>query len=276
MKDNLVYITQANSKRIINSIKKEGLELKGQIYKRPIYFFNKYETKSLQLLKEFFMNPEKFFNDYYKNTSHWDSLKYIFEEQAPAFHFNKDCEKLNNDFVNYLIPEEIHKRGDEEVTIFRNWCKAHCYLIEENKKDIFMERCRLAFRLIIAPQIVEYNNSGITSFHNLTLIQIELMIDNILAEASKFYYCNEKTNTILRRFSKVTYFGKRSDLNFINNNGYTNDEVKKVLLEYDIKFKQPVFKLLREWYRVTYNKNVALHSSILKSIGFKACSTCKN
>jgi hypothetical protein len=276
MKDNLVYITEANSKRILNSITVTKLNLNGEIYKTPIYFFNKFECKSLLLLKEFFMNPQKFFNEYYKFVEPQDASKFIFFATAPSYHVKQTCDRLNSDYVNYLTPSEVLAKGSSEVLRFKMWCASNKYLIDENKKDVFFERCRLAFGLKITPKMVEYNNSGVTTFKNYTIKQIEEMIDNLHTQAPTFFNRDTKTNTILRNLSKYAYLAKKNDFIFSNNTEFSDDEVKKVLLEFDTKFKQPIYRLLREWYRVKYNRTVALDVNILESIGFHACSTCKN
>lgn len=276
MTDTLVYITVANSKRIVKSIDRSDMLLAGEVYKRPICFFNRIERQSLLLLKEFFMDPEKFFSDYFDRIINRDTLKFVFEENQPAYHNALNCERLMSDFINYLIPQEIHERGTEEVYRFREWCKDNLYLLKQDKKDIFLERCRLAFGLSLVPELVEYNNSGAHEFDNLTITEIEQRIDRLLNDAANFYYSDEKTKTILYSLSKVAYLGRQKNEITANNTGYSDAEVKEILAEYDSMFKQPIINLLHKWYMITYNKNIAVSAGILENLGFRKCYSCKN
>ena len=59
------YITNFNAKRIIRKIELHNLDLEGNVYKKPIYFFSRFEKNILLLFKELCINPERFFNEYY-------------------------------------------------------------------------------------------------------------------------------------------------------------------------------------------------------------------
>ena len=77
----MVFITVANSKRILRKLDWKGLNLEGEVYDRPIHFFNKKEEQSLLAYKEFLMNPERFVKDVYQKAEIKDSYRYRSEER---------------------------------------------------------------------------------------------------------------------------------------------------------------------------------------------------
>ena len=69
------------------------------------------------------INPERFFNEYYVRIVNIDTREYVRKEYPPAYHISRECERLNSDFHNYLIPKEIKERGDDEIKKYRAWFK---------------------------------------------------------------------------------------------------------------------------------------------------------
>ena len=60
------YITIANSKRMIRKLDSEKLkEFQGEIYKRPIYFFNQREKSILLAFRALLKDPNNFLIEYY-------------------------------------------------------------------------------------------------------------------------------------------------------------------------------------------------------------------
>lgn len=74
----MVFITVANSKRILRKLDWKELNLEGEVYDRPIYFFNKKEEQSLLAYKEFLVNPERFVKDVYQKVEIKDSYRYVY------------------------------------------------------------------------------------------------------------------------------------------------------------------------------------------------------
>lgn len=60
-KTTMAYITKANSKRILRKINLNDIpDIAGEVYKKPIYFLSKWETKYLLLMQSLLKEPEKF------------------------------------------------------------------------------------------------------------------------------------------------------------------------------------------------------------------------
>ena len=62
-----VYITRANSMKILRKLDLSNLNIEGAVYSKPIFFLNKREEQALLAYKEFVMNPEKFIEEANEN-----------------------------------------------------------------------------------------------------------------------------------------------------------------------------------------------------------------
>jgi len=270
----MAFITYASAKSIIQKIKTTSLYLKGDVYKRPIHFFSKYEINSLLAIQELLNDPENFFKEIYKPMSIGDNFKYVYEGQKPAYHSSSECEFLKSDFRNFEIPATIKSKGKDEVINFRNWFKQNEYLLD--KPDVFVMRLNLKFGIITNPNAINFENSGYSEIHNYNLAQIEEKIDDLIKRAGRYYYAGEKNTAILKRFSKCTFLAYKSWPIENNNTGYKDEEVKYFLKEYDNLFKKPLKKFLTEYYRLKLNPKIKLEGFLLDQLNFKPCCKCYN
>ena len=268
----MAYITSANAKNIVRKIDATSLDLDGNIYKRPIYFFSKYEKNSLLAIQELLSNPKKFFTEIYIPIKVTDTYAYVYEGQKPAYHKSSECPLLRSDYRNFEIPESIKKRGKNEINKFRNWFKQHEYLLET--PDIFAMRLNLRFGINTNPRVINYDNSGYSEINNYSLEQVKNKIDSMIKDAGRFYYRTEKNKAILGRFSKFTFLAYKLDPIKNNNTGYGDNEVKMFLKDYDNQFKKPLKALLFEYYRIKLNPDINLEGFLLEQLNFKQCAKC--
>lgn len=273
--NSIVFITVANSKRILKRLDLEKLDLKGRIYDKPIYIFNKREEQSLLAYKEFLMNPERFVKEIYQKVEIRDSYKYVYESEIPCYHKTRDCERLNAEFRNFIIPEEIRNQGIKAVQRFRTWFKVNSYLLE-GKEDVFEMRINTAFHLRMKiEEMKPLRNSGITTMSNWTLKELETSINELLKEAGRYYYQSHKNTAILRQYGKwAAFIGNCQGLIKNNRTGYTDAEVKTFLRDYEKRFKQPIKMMLYDYYRMNFNPELALNGKLLEQLGFRACHSC--
>ena len=75
----MVYITNANFKKIICTTNIANLNLQGEVYKIPIRFISRYETNQLLAIKELLQDPERFFNEIYVPYKNKDTFTYVYE-----------------------------------------------------------------------------------------------------------------------------------------------------------------------------------------------------
>lgn len=272
----MAYLTKSNSLRIIAKIDFRQIgNLEGEVYKKPIYFFSNYEINNLLGLRELLKDPEKFIKEYYVPVENADSFRYVYEGSKPAYHSKPNCERLNSNYRNFEIPEEIRNRGAEEVQNFRTWFKKNQYLLE--KIDVFVARLQIAFGVIMDPKSIDYKNSGVEVKENLNLEELEIRINKYISDAGKYFnQADNKKKEIIRRFQKNTYLAYSSKEIESNNTGFSDDVIKKFLKEYDAHFKRPIKDLLLEYYRVLHNPDLKFEGNLLEQLGFRPCGICHN
>lgn len=272
----MAYLTKSNSIKIISNIDfKQIGDLKGEVYIKPIYFFSTYEKNSILGLVELLKDPINFVREFYKPITIKDNLRFVFEGGQPAYHANPTCPRLNSSYKNFEIPNDIREKGKEEVVKFRNWFKENQYLLE--KTDVFVARLHAAFGIMINPQSIDYDNSGVEIKENLNLQELEEKINYYLREASNYYNNSDKEKqNIIKRFSKHTFLAK-SDIPLRDNDTrFSDDKIKEFLKQYDMHFKRPVKDLLIEYHRVKLNPELKFEGQLLVQLGFRPCAECHN
>lgn len=223
--------------------------------------------------KELLINPENYFNKIYKKYVAKDSLKFTDPERNPCYHSNPKCERLNSDFQTFEIPEEIREKGLEKVNEFREWFKTVQHFIE-SKPDVFAERLRSKYGIITNPQAINLKNGGYIAIENYNVSDIENQIDTLLSDSAKFYFSSTKNTMILKKLSRDSYLGYSPNNLLKNDTGYSDEEVKVLLREYNEKFKRPLKRLLIIYYRLKHNPNIQIDASYLDQLGFIKCRHC--
>lgn len=268
----MAYITLANQRAIIRKLDLNDINIVGKIYKVKIDFFNRFEEKSLLAMQEFIKNPERFIESYYQQAQKpEDSFQFINEEYNPAYHSDKLCSRLNANYENLKVPDEIIEKGNNYVVKFRTWYESNKHLPDE----IFEMRCQLAFKLSFRYEKVEIKNSGNVEFENRSLIDVENEIDNLLDEESQFYIQNERTKVILDKF-RTLFPNTFENGKFKNNTNFSINEIKSIVGEYHDKFKKPINSLLIEWYKMKFNPDLDFENKLLDQLGFHKCKNCYN
>lgn len=267
------YITSHNAYKIVNRNNFKNIKLSGEVYKYKLYIFSQYEENSLLAIQELFKNPAKYFNEIYNPMVVFDSKKYVYKEQQPAYHTSTDCPRLHSDFSNFELPEEIKERGDAEIERFRAWFVENRYLLEDPVAFAF--RLKMAFNIEYNPKAINYENSGFSEFKNYSLEQLEKELDILIKEAGRYYYADQKNTAILKIFGKYSSCAYSENPLYNNNTGYSDLEVKKFLKEYHTRFKLPIKKLLIEYYRVKLNPSLEFAETYMDALGFRKCGTCK-
>ena len=149
----MAYITIANASSIIFKSDLKQVDLKKQLYKIPIYFFNTYEKNALLAFQELLLDPEKYFTEIYKPYRAIDTYTPVFEGRLPAYHNESSCSRLNADFENYEINNLNFKLTDGDMyevtfdvkvtTSYDNWKNAD----ENFKKNAIEGRLEVEFSL---------------------------------------------------------------------------------------------------------------------------------
>jgi hypothetical protein len=272
----LVYITQSNAARILRKFEFDlDVPLSCKIYEISIYMFNKYEQQYLLKYQVLMQHPELFVNGRYQKIQREDSYRYIYENYVPAYHYSIKCERLHSDYQNFWIPDEIKEQGKEKIEEFRSWFQKNSYLRATEKSDVFNMRMFHAFK-IKEVHSVSHKNSGIAEIENLNLAELKEKLDSLIKEAGRFYYQSAKNKLILKKYQKRTYLLKKEAEPLEDNDTEFSDEDIKAFLEsYNDKFKKPIIHYLQEYYRIKYNPDLAMESSLLDALGFQPCNVCR-
>lgn len=269
----MAYITNANLKRIVFNTDIKNLNITGQLYKIPIYFFSRYEEKELLAIQELLKDPEKYFTQIYIPIPEGhDTFTMVYEGKQPCFHADDDCDLLNSEYHNFMVPERIREQGKDKVKEFRAWFKSHEHLL--NNKEVWEFHFALRWGFIVRVEEIVKGNSGITSFDNYSIEDLEAQIDTLIKEAGRYYYASPKNTTILKQYGKATHLGKSIKKLEDNTTGYSDAEVKAFLNAYYNTYKAPLKKMLIEYYRLKLNPNIELSGQILHRLGFRACVHC--
>lgn len=264
-------VTNANIKRSLFKLDKSDFEYESEIYKHSINYLNLLEKRDLLSIKCLYEFPDIFFKDYYSKIVTSDSLKFVFEEQQPAFHSDNNCPNLLSDFENYLIPELI-KKSKQEIE-YRNWFKQNIRLTERKiLTDLFKDVHFNSWNCL--PLFVDYENSGAFELMNLTVDEIENNIDSLLLDTKHFIEQSPTTKNIISTLGKRSYaYSKLNTLN-LNSLSYDKDTISEVLKNFEIEYKRPLVSLLKEYYRLKYNPNLVFEANILLGLGFRQCKVC--
>lgn len=86
--------------------------------------------------------------------------------------------------------------------------------------------------------------------------------------------CKFPNTTILKKYGKRTFLAHKKEPLPDNDTGLSDDYVRKFLIEYEHDFKYPIMRYLREYYRISYNSDLAIDKKILDALGFRPCKAC--
>lgn len=261
----------------INNFKKatelSNINLKGDIYKRPLSFFSKYEKNQLLAVKELLKDPEGFIKKHYQKNIFEDSYQFV-SESPSCYHKTNTCPFLHSKYENYRIPEEIRQKEKDEVMKYRRWFKQQ--LEEYKNTDVIAFNHFTKWGITINPKIV-YKNTGSEEIENYDLGQVEERIENLLLEENAYRKSDINRLIILSNYAQFSYaaktgkfFPKEPRIQYI----YTDEQIIAILLDFDEKFKQPLMHLLIEYFKLTINPDIELNGLLLEQLGFVPCQRC--
>ena len=248
--------------------------LKSLFYNSVAELRNNLEKRSLLAYKELMEHPEEFVTDVYQIAQRHDNEGFVYNEYShPCYHSSPTCERLLSEYRNWPIPKEIKDRGEDAVRSFRAWFREHQDLLERDP-EAFQMRLYMRFGILVSMSEIVIPNSGVTEMENLNLDTLAQEIDDLLKGAGRFYYANDKNNAILRIYSKRTFLCHREQPLTDNTTGYSDEEVKELLQNYETTYKDPIKRLLYEYYRVKFNPELSMEGLLLERLGLHACCEC--
>ena len=266
----MAYITQSNLRDITYRYKLPET-LTGQLYKKKIDFFNKNDRKRLLLIRKLIDNTSKLMIGSWKEIKPKTSKDLVFESN-PSYHFSMSCELLNKDYENFYIPKEILVKGDEEINEFKKWFKSTKHLLD-GKVDVFEYRWHNKWNFHVNVKKIYIENSGVSIFENQSIKQIEAEIDFLLKEAQDL---TVNYPDIIKKYGKFAKEGLSRKTYTKNDTGFSDLEIREVLLKLEMEIKNPLRRLLVNWYRAKQNPELNFDAKILDQLGFKSCPVCSS
>jgi hypothetical protein len=291
------FITRSNFIRITSKVKLTEDDVKQAIYKKKIFFFNQIDEKKILSVKQFLVNAEDGVYEFVEKGFLPDTYSFVNEESRHAkYHTNKSCEGLHATYKDYEIPVEIkYRTGESKVDVkrveeFRKWFKQEDIqnlFLKDPKK--FVERLQIKFNLQNPPKPVEMGGNGVQGIKTLSEKELEAEIDKLISAASEHYRSSTKVNSILvdHGLSKNTYWvtsKKYREMEItcycikckkgLQTTGYSDAEVREVLLEFYNKIKRPIINYLIDYWIIKLNPGLNFDKNILEQLEFKPCNLC--
>jgi len=199
MKNRNTYITLSNTLRIVNNSNLSNVDVRKKIFKKPIYFLNRLERARLLSIKELFLDSEKYFSEIYTPIEFNEDSDYIYIGGNPCYHNSPNCKRLNSDFKNYRIPEDIIQKGKKDE--FRKWFTSPSIqtLLKDNPQ-IFAVRLQARWGINTNPKAIYFENSGYSIFDNFNIDELKNNIYSLIKRAGRFYYATEKNKKCSSRY----------------------------------------------------------------------------
>lgn len=182
----------------------------------------------------------------------------------PKFHYDKDCEFIKKDYLNFYIPPEIDKRGVNEVEKFRVFANANKQLLVDGKEDVFILRLKAQFNLQNDLSKVVFSNSGVNDNIFGTDFDVSARIDEVM-------------NSI--DLLGKTGAGKVMLENYIYLDHYRRPRLAKeddedIVFEV-LRLKTELVNLLIKFHLNKNSKSgFSFDKEFLEQIGFAGCSVC--
>jgi len=226
----MAYITNAVYNKLINSKGTENVKVPPDLYNEIIYYFG---VSEILFQYEFSMLGEHikmFLSTITENDSvpylppKEDMFFYVFEKKgAYKYHLFENCIYLNNDFNNFIIPEEIRYKGTEFVNLYREWFMDNEFdIVNDDDKEIVS---KITFK---------YNNS-FAVLHKLPKLnenyKLIVRLKNSIYQTSKKYYSLAKVQSNINKFitDYKKQFGNRTISNLVEISCY--EKASKEIIE---------------------------------------------
>lgn len=266
-----VFITKANAERLIAQMDLSQVELQAFEDGFEFKWFNKLELKKLKAYSMLFLEPSTFFEQY-KIIPARDNSNFVFKGTAPAFHSNFECERLNSDFRNIKIPSQL--KQEDEKKEFAQWCNENREFFEKYP-DQFLYRLNKKFNITSNP-FVHYDNSGVQTFNNYSLPQLENAIQKLIVKADIFITSSTKNEEVIESFGLSSYLYKIPQKLYVSQlkSKLNRENVVEILRIFECTYKQPLIELFKNYYRMQNNRELSFKADALTELGFNPCSEC--
>lgn len=269
-----VYLTNSNFKALLNSFKINGVEYKFIIKEIGEGFdegelFSPFEKNKILLKKNMILNYKEF---YEKNKEILDSDRskiskkdsYKLYNSSPAYHKDIECEYLKKDYENFTIDENLPVNQLEE---YKKWLKEKESMYHKNFSTFNLIHIKKWGENIEVAKYEYKDNSGTK--------EIELDgIDELKQKINELYKnkVEDKDKIEFKKTVKWSYLANEENYKIEK---HIIIKYKSVVKEiHDLKMKIIDYLLTKYMNETTMKDREIYNVSILKRVGFKACSCC--
>jgi hypothetical protein len=266
------FITRSNAERIVKKMDLNEVDVIEFRKQMKFKWFNMGELRKLKAYEMLFSDPDLFLSNYVALKPREDANDYVFKSNA-AFHTSENCTKMLSDFKNFKIPENVIKSGRKQE--FIQFCTEHAELYN-NFPDQFRLRLRWKFNITFDP-FVHFENSGYKAIENMTLLELEKAIENIIEDFNNWLRESSFNRQVIEKFGFQSFNYKnpeKIDQKKISNT-LKKEDVIEVLKHFQLNIKEPLMELFTYYYRMKNNSDLSFESNILIELGFRQCSHCK-
>lgn len=269
-----VYLTNSNFKALLNSFRIDGVkyefiikEIGENLDKGEV--FSTFEKNKILLKKNMILNYKEF---YEKNKEVLESDRskiskrdsYKLYNSTPAYHKDIECEYLKKDYENFTIDENLPVNQLEE---YKKWLKENETMYHENFSTFNLIHVKKWGENIKVAEYEHKDNSGTKG--------IELDgIDELKQKINELYknQVEDKDKKEFKKSIKWSYLANEEDYNIRKNIIIKYKSVVKEI--HDLKMQIINCLLTKYMNETTMEDREICNVSILKKVGFKACSCC--
>lgn len=274
-----MYITEANLKRLFATISCDEIRLQQllQLYPDLHKLLSTPELKQLTAIENFMVGDLNLEIIKIDEIKQYNNSNYVYQHSKPYYHSNQHCPRLEQDYINVLIPKKVQELGEEEVEKYRQ------FFPNQNPNDNSNEKIK-KIQIGITAVKAHYLSKGI-ELHDGEMYEIIernhtqpiyvntiLDLDVKIQEYKKFLNhlsCHENTQI------KNIFDAKYCDIRILNSlYRNKNNEIKNIV-NHMKTFREEIFSLAINKLIIIheFNKN-NLNQAILDKLGFGFCSHC--
>ena len=294
----MAYITNAVYNKLIKTNRPQTVQVPPELYNEINYYFGvsdvlgSYEFNMLGEHIRMCLGKNQNDSSPYLQPKQ-DMFIYVFEtEGAYKYHLYEDCMYLNNDFNNYIIPEEVRYRGQDMVRQYRNWFTSNGFdKITGDEKEVVS---RITFKY----------NTEFAKTHNLPILnegyELIVSLKNSTFTLSKKYYNLVRVQNNVKKYIKdyKFHFSNRTIIDLMKFSylvNYSKDQIEQKVAELtsDVFIKNYGHEKLIESFKIANRikyyiieeiklfinfrcgfKSNNFSKQVLESYGLVCCKSC--
>jgi len=294
----ITYIVPQREEEITKPFFIENIYGRGELY----HFFYQHELQRLYAYKQILENQNNL--SYYTfNEKKKDNFRFVFYKGGYLkYHTNFQCESLSKDFLDFNVPPEVQKRGEDLVNTYRGWFKTMKFREKFENEEIINHQIVNAYNNVfsvthnIEPKlnigyklIQEVKKSGTVYLEGaFDKKGFEKELDEIIEY--RFSICNSDTSKFLAKADYMRNWKNKDiveKINLLSENypsAIHSDIIKnygvenlKIFWSLHYKLKSRVNFLLGKYFRWSYQfHKMDFDRLTLEDFGLRCCSFCES